>query len=121
MPRNAFLLTLLILFSACTSYPLQQDAEEAFVARVIDGDTFVLSSGERVRLIGINAPEKEEQCFEESKQALVLLLENRNILLQKDVSETDKYGRLLRYVFVEDFFVNKFLVEAVCSCSQLPW
>ncbi|MFA5961586.1 MAG: thermonuclease family protein [Parcubacteria group bacterium] len=91
--------------------------ESAKVERVIDGDTIKLESGQVVRLIGIDAPEsvapeKPVQCFgpeasEESKR----LLEGKEIRMEKDVSEKDQYGRLLRYVWVGDIFVNDYLVR----------
>jgi micrococcal nuclease len=72
------------------------------VARVIDGDTIELAGGEKVRLIGIDAPELSpaEPYGEEAKQHLQQLIGEQPIRLEKDVSERDKYGRLLRYVFV---------------------
>jgi len=66
--------------------------------RVIDGDTFELEDGEIVRLLAIDAPDAKECYFEESKEALRKLVEGKNVELRKDVSEADKYGRLLRYL-----------------------
>ena len=71
------------------------------VARVIDGDTFEIETGEKVRLIGIDAPEsvhptKEDECYgETSSKVLKELIEGKSVYLEKDVSETDRYGRLL--------------------------
>ncbi len=83
------------------------------VTRVIDGDTIdVLQNGEthRIRLIGINTPEtvdprKPVECFgTEASTYLKNLLTNRTVLLETDESQgdTDKYNRLLRYVFLPD-------------------
>ncbi len=85
--------------------------EKENVVRVIDGDTFVLENGERVRLIGIDTPEKGEMCFEEAKNRLEELVLGKNVLLYKDRSMRDKYGRLVRFVYVDGFFVNNVLVE----------
>lgn len=94
----------------------QGTQQEFLVTKVIDGDTIVLMSGEVVRYIGIDTPEnpnlKSTDCFareafEENKR----LVENKKVRLKKDVSERDKYGRLLRYVYVDSIFVNKYLVE----------
>ena len=77
------------------------------VSYVIDGDTIKLSTGESVRLIGINAPEKGEKCYEEAKTYLEeWVLENEDILLEEDIEDKDQYGRLLRYVFVDVYNVN---------------
>ncbi len=95
----------------------QQQTEEAVVARVIDGDTIVLTNGERVRYIGMNTPElvdprKPVECFaREAKEANQKLVVGRAVRLQKDVSERDKYGRLLRFIFVGDVMVNDYLVR----------
>jgi|GEM_PF-927493 len=83
----------------------------ARVTRVIDGDTFELSNGEKVRMICIDTPEQGEEGYEEAKAYLESLVLNKIVRLEKDVSEKDKYNRLLRYVYTEDLFVNKELVE----------
>ena len=96
--------------------------EDATVLRVVDGDTIDIEiNGERqrVRYIGMNTPERGEPCFDEATQANVDLALGKAVHLVSDVSETDRYGRLLRYVYVGDVFVNLELVaqgyaEAVC-------
>ena len=81
------------------------------VARIIDGDTFELSDGKAVRLIGINTPEMGERCSSEAKDYLSSLIHNESVYLEKDVSETDIYNRLLRYVYIDGIFVNYKLVD----------
>lgn len=82
------------------------------VTRVIDGDTIEIEGGERVRLICIDTPERGEDGYYEAKDYLETLLLGREVELVKDVSEVDRYGRLLRYIFIldyddiGDFFVN---------------
>ncbi|HKZ45466.1 MAG TPA: thermonuclease family protein [archaeon] len=76
------------------------------VARVIDGDTFELANGKEVRLVGIDAPEKRFYGYEEAKDKLKELVLGKNIALEKDVNNADRMGRLLRYVFAGDTFVN---------------
>ncbi len=80
------------------------------VQRVIDGNIFELTDGKQVRLIGIDAPEAGEACSDESGQHLSSLIERETVYLEKDVSETDHDGRLLRNVFVNGVFVNSELV-----------
>jgi len=96
------------------------------VEEVIDGDTFKLIDGNIVRLIGIDTPEKGKPYFEEAKNYLKNLIEGKYVFLEKDVSETDKYGRLLRYVWLPQdersyIFVNLELINAgfayAWSCS----
>lgn len=85
-----------------------------YVTRVIDGDTIEISTGEKVRYIGINAPElaNRNECFAgKARQKNVSLVLNKKVKLVKDVSDKDRYGRLLRYVYIDNLFVNKTLVE----------
>lgn len=87
------------------------------VARVVDGDTIELSTGEKVRYIGIDTPEvvdprKPVQCFGvEASNANKSLVLGKEVRLEKDVSETDKYGRLLRYIWVGEKLINEELVR----------
>jgi micrococcal nuclease len=92
------------------------------VERVIDGDTLSLSSGQTVRYIGIDTPEnpnrKDEECFAlNAYNKNRELVEGQKVYLEKDVSETDRYGRLLRYVWLvnenneKKAFVNELLIE----------
>jgi len=79
--------------------------------RVVDGDTFVTSSGSIVRLIGINAPERGRPFYLESKNALKALIEGRLVELDADVQDRDDYGRLLRYAYVGGEMVNARMIE----------
>lgn len=81
------------------------------VSKVIDGDTVELENGERVRLLGINTPEKGQNYYEEANNRLKELVEGKGVRLEKDVDDKGKYGRLLRYVFINDEFVNLKLVR----------
>jgi endonuclease YncB( thermonuclease family) len=78
--------------------------EAVTVARVVDGDTLELTDGRKVRLIGVNTPEtttRTEQYGKEASKYTTSKLEGKKIYLQKDVSETDQYGRLLRIVWIQ--------------------
>jgi endonuclease YncB( thermonuclease family) len=90
--------------------------ETALVVRVLDGDTVeVLLAGEKLRLryIGIDSPEDGLPFSSEATQANRQLVEGKKVLLEKDVSETDRYDRLLRYVYLQDgTFINAELVRA---------
>lgn len=82
----------------------------AIVESVIDGDTLRLENGERVRLIGINTPERGQPYYEEATAALRELAEGKTVRLERDVSEFDQYDRRLAYVYVGEVFVNEELV-----------
>ncbi len=86
--------------------------EKFLVTKIIDGDTFQIQDGRKVRLIGIDTSELKETYYKEAKNQLEFLIMNKTIVLEKDVSETDRYGRILRYVYLEDgTFINYLLVE----------
>jgi len=89
-------------------------AETAQVVRVVDGDTIDVQTGGqtfRVRYIGINTPETGQPCAAEATNHNAELVMGKVVTMVKDVSETDRYGRLLRYVYVGDTFVNAELVR----------
>lgn len=95
--------------------------QEAKVTRVIDGDTIEIEGGQRVRYIGMDTPETYKCFYSESTAKNKELVEGKTIGLEKDVSETDRYGRLLRYVYVGDIFVNEVLAkEGYAQVSTYP-
>jgi micrococcal nuclease len=85
----------------------------ARVERVIDGDTFVIETGERVRMIGIDAPEVSDILGPHSTQRLKELIERKHVQLVTDgiSSDRDRYGRLLRYVELDGEDINLRMVQ----------
>lgn len=90
---------------------------EAIVKEVIDGDTIILLQGEKVRYLGINAPEtmtwdgnqwiqKPQICGEKAKLFNQRLVEGKKVVLEYDQEKRDAYKRLLAYVRVGEVFVN---------------
>lgn len=108
-----------------TNYSISTLSAQIFkVKKVIDGDTILLENNQKVRYIGIDTPElhdprKKIECF--AKEAYLenkKLVEGKIVRLEKDVSETDKYNRLLRYVYLLEkdssqsaLFINEYLVK----------
>ena len=89
------------MVSGCSTSSVNSKSASNQIVRVIDGDTIVVAGDERVRLIGIDTPEKGECGFEYAKLSLENLLSDGEILFfDGAASDTDKYGRLLRYVEV---------------------
>lgn len=117
MPRHRkpqiFITALLFLtVGACSSNSDEQQASQADVIRVIDGDTVVISGDERVRLIGIDTPENGQCGFDEAKQALEKLLASGSATFYSGTtSDKDKYDRLLRYIEVEGIDVGLNLIS----------
>lgn len=90
--------------------------EKRLVKYVIDGDTIVLADNSKVRYIGINSPELDNkgkmECFaQNAKNFNRQLVENQIVSLEKDVSDKDKYGRLLRYVYLDGTLINEIFVS----------
>lgn len=93
------------------------------VTRVIDGDTFETETGEKVRLIGINAPEISDIFGKESKQHLSDIIENKIVDLQTDniSNDRDRYNRLLRYVIIDGIDINKKMVSDGFAFAYLKY
>ncbi len=88
------------------------------VVHVVDGDTIQLINGEYVRYIGMDTPEevdprKPVQCFaKEAAAENTRLTDGQDVTIYKDVSDRDKYGRLIGFVYLSDgTFVNATLVK----------
>ena len=109
--------------SATGSAALGVEGEWVLVTKVVDGDTIVVDDESTVRFVGMDTPETVDPrrsvgCFgKEASNETKKLLTGRTVILQKDVSDTDKYNRLLRYIFLplengQTLFVNDYLVRA---------
>jgi len=118
-------------FSGSSDTITAKDGEMYFVTRVVDGDTIVISGNEKVRLIGVDTPEKfysdklrrdSERSGKDIKAIQALgsrasdftkrLCLNKRVRLEYDVEKRDRYRRLLAYVYLEDgTFVNAKIIE----------
>ena len=99
---------------SCNPFRQSGDRVRAKVSRVIDGDTIVIGGGERVRYLGVDTPEVGEDPEPFGPQATELnrrLVEGRSVLLVKDTSDRDRFGRLLRFVYADGILVNAELVR----------
>lgn len=88
--------------------------EVGLVTRVIDGDTIDVDLGDdvyRVRYVGANTPERDEACYSEAVRANQNLVEGQEVTLVRDSSDTDRYDRLLRFVYVGNILVNERLIR----------
>ncbi len=96
--------------------PQNTERVQVEVVRVVDGDTIDIEyDGKQysVRYIGIDAPETypKEYFSTEATEQNSALVEGQTVTLVKDISNTDQYGRLLRYVLMDDIFINQLLVS----------
>ncbi len=76
--------------------------KEAKVKRVIDGDTLELDKGQIVRLVGINAPNNGEPFEEEATEYTKKLVEGKKARLEYDVYKSDRFGRILAYIILDN-------------------
>lgn len=112
----ALIFTLSFIFLILKS-PSISEIEDKTVLNVIDGDTFEYydkdsNTIKTIRLLCVDTPEEGEEGYEEAKNFLESLILGEQVILEKDMSETDKYGRLLRYVYLQDgTFVNELIIK----------
>lgn len=106
-------LLFVLLLSAC-----HEPSGMTKVVHIIDGDTVVIEGGHHVRYLGIDAPEKSEFYYLEAIRANKELVEGKKVRLERDVSDKDKYGRLLRYVYVDGIFVGAEMVRQGYACAK---
>lgn len=125
---SLFLLLVFVIFSSCA----QPNYQKILVVKVIDGDTLRLSTGEHLRLIGIDSPEQrynkklERDAKRSGEDARMIiakgqaayefarsLAEDKVIQIEFDEERYDDYGRLLGYAFLADgTFINLEIVKA---------
>jgi len=116
---------ILILLAAAFVFSIPKPYDESrlennTVVRIIDGDTFEYYNSDenkvlKVRLLCVDAPERNEDGYDEAKNYLRSLIMYQEVNLISSITDKDKYGRLLRYVYVNDMgeilFVNRLMLE----------
>lgn len=106
-----------LIYFAVTLLRLPRDNQEQqfLVVNITDGDTFTIATGEIVRLICVDTPEKGEENYTKAKDFLSSLILGEEVRLEQDENgeDQDSYERLLRYVYVDvnNTFVNKEIVQ----------
>jgi micrococcal nuclease len=132
MKKNLYISVLILILLACSSKSGKRKSENNEVVtsdeiyypikKFVDGDTFWIDDGskkgKKIRLIGVDTPETRhptkgvEYYGREASDYVKNLLTNKRVRLEFDVKKTDRYGRLLAYVYLEDgTFLNASLVE----------
>lgn len=106
MKTAVFMLIIILSYPLCAIA-----AETAKVIKVIDGDTITLDNNEKVRLIGIDTPERGDCYYKEATLSLRNLVLNKQVTLEKDITNRDKYNRLLRYIYINDSLINDIQVR----------
>jgi micrococcal nuclease len=119
MSRSLIVVALVLATTACAGSrtdpttppePPNADGTAATFVYAFDGDSVEVEIGgriEEIRLLGINAPEGDECVGDEARDALIDLLDGHDLILVGDpADDTDRYGRLLRFVYVDGENVN---------------
>jgi len=111
--------------NAADSYSDNPDAGLHKIVNIVDGDTVDIETGDRIRLLGSDAPDRGECFYYESKAFAEELLRDKEVRLEKDITGTDRFGRLLRYIFLpsedpadDDTFANYALVYDGYATTQ---
>lgn len=109
--KKTLLYTLIIAFLCCPLISCEEQTqkyEKVKIIKVVDGDTVYVSfddkSEYKLRMIGIDTPEStisHEPYGKEASEFTKKMLLGKTVYLESDVSETDKYGRILRYIWME--------------------
>ena len=105
--KYKIILCLVVSLTVCG--PLS--AEQLVANKIYNGERIKLSSGEKVRYIGIDAPGEGDFFFEECRQANKKLVGQQKITIEYDVRRKDGNGDLLGYVYAGDVFVNVQLLK----------
>ena len=105
-------LSAVLLGCAPSGLPGQQ-ASECVVGHIIDGDTFTCRDRRKVRLIGIDSPERRQRPYGAQAHAALLRMAppGTALMLEGDVAPRDRYGRILAYAWVKSVLVNEALVQ----------
>jgi endonuclease YncB( thermonuclease family) len=113
---TCLLLTSLVIVSSCSSTSDSVKDQSSTVSRIIDGDTIEVTDGsgrkEKVRLIGIDTPERGKCGYDESGDRLSELILNAEVqLVTGGTDDRDRNGRLLRYVDIGGVDAGRILIE----------
>ncbi len=97
---------------------------ETVITRVVDGDTLIIETGERIRLLGVDTPETKhpnrpaEPWGHEASEFTRQHVEGQRVQLEFDRERQDRYGRWLAYVFRDDWFLNEELIRQGYSRAE---
>ncbi|MCA9087579.1 MAG: thermonuclease family protein [Planctomycetaceae bacterium] len=103
---------------------LPAEGIETVITRVVDGDTLIIESGERIRLLGVDTPETKhpdrpaEPWGHEASEFTRTHVEGHPVRLEFDRERQDRYGRWLAYVFRDDWFLNEELIRQGYSRAE---
>jgi micrococcal nuclease len=111
MNKKTIIIITLFIISAIFYYQITDPVktQTSQVSQIIDGDTIKLTTGQTIRLKGINTPEKSQPFYTEAKNYLTNLILNKTI--QLETYDTDKYGRTLAHIFLNNKNINEEILK----------
>lgn len=121
MYPHLIIITILILgaFFLTYKFPTSKTIpEKVTVTKVIDGDTIIVEGGFTVRLLGIDSDERGYPCYQLAKNRLEELVLNREVRLEKGYENKGKYGRYLRYIFLNNTNINLKLIKEGAAIAR---
>ncbi len=107
------LIIFLVIIRCYEEIGFDKSPQDRFIiSKVIDGDTVELKGGDKLRLLGIDTPEKNQLYYDSAKALL-----SRNVLGKESeikfaVRRRDKYGRLLGFLYVDSIFINQMMIDS---------
>jgi len=124
IPKKRYLIPIFILFVLLIRYVseinLDKSPEDRYlVTRVIDGDTVELSGGDRLRLLGIDSPERGDRLYDSATACLASFVANRTVTVTYSKRRRDRYGRILGYLFIDDICINEAILSSGMANAYL--
>lgn len=115
--KFAVILLAAALVTLCSKERGRVPGEFRQVVGVVDGDTIELGDGRKVRLIGINTPERGEPGYDSASDLTDRLIGGRQVRLEYDRDRLDRYQRTLAYIWIDDRLINaEILKSGWASC-----
>lgn len=105
--------------TACPNIPELSDGATKLATKIIDGDTFLIEGGYSVRILGIDADERDKPCYDAAKSRLEELILSKEVKLEKVKEDLDQYCRYLRYIFLADKNISLELVKEGLAVARL--
>lgn len=106
-------LLFLLLVRFVSEIGVDQTPDSRFlVVKVIDGDTIELKGGDKLRLLSVDTPEKDQPYYERAKQFVRRVALNQVAEIKFVDTRRDKYGRLLGYLIIDTMNVNQHLLDS---------
>ena len=124
IPKKRYLIPIFLIFVLIIRYvpEIGRDKSPAgrhLVARVIDGDTVELIGGDKLRLLGIDSPERGDPLYDSATSILASFVSSQAVTITYSKKRRDGYGRILGYLFVDSVCVNEAMLSSGMANAYL--